>query len=114
MRASLILISRIGGKNSSQVRLATNNYMIKALATQRTDQTFDNAILAWRSRRDRPVADTHRPDPFGEDMPIGAVIVAYQVGGRRGPGGGSFGLPVCTENLTWGFPSQGAKRIISA
>ena len=22
--------------------------------------------------------------------------------------------PVCTENLTWGFPSQGAKRIISA
>src|SRR3974390_161823 len=23
-------------------------------------------------------------------------------------------MPVCTENLTWGFPSQGAKRIISA
>jgi hypothetical protein len=30
--------------------------------------------------------------------------------------GGGLGIPipVCTENLTWGFPSQGAKRIISA
>ena len=67
MRARLIVIRRIGGKNSSQVRLATDNYMIKTLATQRTDQTFGNAILAWRSRRDRPVADAHRGDAIGRE-----------------------------------------------
>jgi len=45
------------------MRLAKDYDVIQALAAQRTDQTFRYAILPWRSRSNRPVADTHRPEP---------------------------------------------------
>jgi hypothetical protein len=41
--------------------------------------------LPWRSRRDRSIADTHRPHPRREYMSVGTVVVANQVGWRRGP-----------------------------
>ena len=34
----------------------------------------------------RAVADTHHSDPGGEDISVGTVVVAHQVGWRRGPG----------------------------
>src|SRR6478736_3852288 len=36
---------RIGGKNSPQVRLAEDEYLIQALAAQCADQTFGTTIL---------------------------------------------------------------------
>ena len=63
--------------------LAKDHDLIQALASQRADQTFSDTILPWRSRRDRPVADAHRRDASGEDVPIGAVIIAHQVAWRR-------------------------------
>lgn len=44
-----------------------------------------NPILPWRSRGDRPIADTHGPHPRCENVSIGAVVVAHQVGWRRVP-----------------------------
>ena len=79
---ALIVIRRIGGKNSPQVRLAENEYLIQALAAQCADQTFGTTILPRRPRRDRSIADTHRPHPRREDVSIGTVIVAHQVGRR--------------------------------
>src|SRR6185312_1096230 len=69
-----------------QVRLAEDEYLIQTLAAQCADQTFGTTILPRRSRRDRSIADTHRPHPRLEDVSIGAVVVAHQVGWRRGPG----------------------------
>ena len=86
VRAHLIVIRRISGKNSPQVRLAEDEYLIQALAAQCADQTFGTTILPRRPRRDRSIADTHRPHPRREDVSIGAVVVAHQVGWRRGPG----------------------------
>ena len=43
---------------------------------------FRIAILPRRSRRDRPVADTHGPHPGREDLPVGTVIVPHQIGRR--------------------------------
>ena len=80
---ALIVIRRIGGKNSPQVRLAEDEYLIQALAAQCADQTFGTTILPRRPRRDRSIADTHRPHPRLEDVSIGAVVVAHQVGWRR-------------------------------
>src|SRR6266508_204971 len=77
---------RISGKNSPQVHLTENYHLIQALAAQCADQTFSTAILPRRPRRDRSVADTHRPHPRREDMSVGAVVVAHQVARRRGPG----------------------------
>ena len=82
MRAVLIVISRIRGKNSPQLRLAEDQHLIQALAPKRADQTFRNAILPWRSWRDRPVADTHGSDPGREDMPVGTIIVTQQISWR--------------------------------
>jgi hypothetical protein len=50
------------------MRLTKDNDLIQALATQRTDQPFRYTILPWRPRRNRPVTDTHRPEPRQEDV----------------------------------------------
>ena len=39
------------------------------LAAQGADQTFGTTILPRRPRRDRSIADTHRPHPRREDEP---------------------------------------------
>jgi hypothetical protein len=58
------------------MRLAEYNDLIQAFAAKRADQTFSNAVLPWRPGSDRPVADAHRPDPGGEDLPVGTVCPA--------------------------------------
>ena len=45
VRAHLIVIRRISGKNSPQVRLAEDEHLIQALAAQCADQMFCTAIL---------------------------------------------------------------------
>jgi hypothetical protein len=61
-RARLIVIRRIRSKNSPQVRLTKDQQSIQALAAHGADQPFRIAILPWRSRRDRSVADTYGID----------------------------------------------------
>jgi hypothetical protein len=51
VRARLIVIRRIGGKNSPQVRLAEDDHLVQALATQCAHQTFRNTILPRRCKR---------------------------------------------------------------
>src|SRR6478672_7806683 len=77
---------RIGGKNAPEVHLAEDGHLIQTLAAQCADQPFSTAILPRRSRRDRSIADTHRPHPRREDASVGTVVVANQVGWCRGPG----------------------------
>src|SRR6185312_11710422 len=73
-------------KNSPQVHLAEDYHLIQALAAQCAAQTFSTAILPRQPRRDRSIADTHRPHPRREDASVGTVVVAHQIGWRRGPG----------------------------
>jgi hypothetical protein len=82
---AFVVIGRIAGEHTAQMPLAENNELIQAFAAKRADQTFSSAVLPWRSKSDRPVADAHGPDPGGEDLPVGTVIVAHQVVGRRCP-----------------------------
>jgi hypothetical protein len=39
------------------MRLAENHEVIQALAAERADQTFGDAILPWRPGTDRPISD---------------------------------------------------------
>src|SRR5260221_6358053 len=68
----------IRSKNSTQVRLTKDQHSIQALAAHGADQAFRIAILPWRSRRDRLVADPHGPHPGPEDMSVGTVIFFKQ------------------------------------
>jgi len=45
VRARLVVIRRISGKNSPQVHLAKDYHLIQALAAQCADQTFSTAII---------------------------------------------------------------------
>src|SRR4029077_3017543 len=72
--------------SSPQVHLAEDYHLIQALAAQCADQTFSTAILPRRPRSDRSIADTHRADPRREVVSVGIVVVAHQVGWRRGAG----------------------------
>ena len=65
--------------------LAQDHQVVQALTAQRADQSFCNAILPWRSRSNRPVADPHRPDAGGEGVAVSPIIVTNQVSRCRDP-----------------------------
>jgi hypothetical protein len=72
--ACLSVIRRIGGKNSPQVRLAEDQNLVQALATQCANQTFRNAIChgdpgeIGRSRIPMVLTQDVKPDfPFLKD-----------------------------------------------
>ena len=71
VRAHLIVVRRIRRKNLPQVRLAEDQHPVQALAPHGTNQTLYIRILPRRSRRDRSVADAHRPNPGREGMSVG-------------------------------------------
>jgi hypothetical protein len=76
VRARVIVIGAIAGKNASQMRITEDHEVIQALALDRADQTFGDPILPWRPGTDRAISDPHRSDPGSEDMAVGPVVVA--------------------------------------
>src|SRR5215813_2492405 len=81
VRADLIVVRSIRRENLPQVRFAEDQHPVQALATHRANQTLYIRVLPRRSRRDRSVADAHRPHPGREGMSVGTVVVTHQVGG---------------------------------
>src|SRR5215470_1192948 len=73
----LIIVRRVRRKNLSQVRLAKDHQPVQALATHGANQPLHIRILPWRSRRDRSVADAHRPNPRTEGMSVSTVVVTH-------------------------------------
>jgi hypothetical protein len=45
MRSDVIVIVGVGFQDPTQMRLATDDYVIETLAPDRSDQPFSNAIL---------------------------------------------------------------------
>jgi hypothetical protein len=82
VRADLIVVRCISRKNLPQMRRTKDQHPVQALAAHGANQTLHLRILPWRSRRDRSVSDTHGPHPGPEDMSVGTVIVAHQIGWR--------------------------------
>ena len=62
--------------------LAKDDDVVKTIPSDRADQSLHIWILPWRPSRDRAVPNSHRPDPTCEGLPIGAIIVAHQIGRR--------------------------------
>ena len=61
MSPQLIIIGGILRQNPAQVHFAQDNYMVDALASDRTDQPFGEAVLSRRARGDGPVTNAHSP-----------------------------------------------------
>jgi len=75
VRPRLIVIGCIGGQYPPQMRLAKDQHLVQALATQGADQTFRNACNGDPGE----IGRSHSFDPGRKDMPVGTVVVAYQI-----------------------------------
>ena len=85
VHADLIVVRCISRKNLPQVRCTKDQHPVQAFAAHGANQALHIRILPWRSRRDRSVSDAHGPHPGLEDISVGTVIVAHQVGRCRCP-----------------------------
>src|SRR5260370_42303787 len=69
MSPQLIIIGGILRQNSAQVRFAQDNYMVDALAPDRSDQSFAEAVLPRRAPVAARVTDAHGPQPVQHGNP---------------------------------------------
>jgi hypothetical protein len=83
MMASLCGVNGICRMRKLLLCFAKKKDSIKAFAPKHADKTFGNSILPWRSGANRPVTVAHCPEPAGEYLAVGAVIVADEVTRRR-------------------------------
>jgi hypothetical protein len=60
-------------------------HMIKTLASDRADQSFGTAVLQWRSRRCRSVANAHRANAARKCLAIDPIPITDEVLGRALP-----------------------------
>ena len=69
----------------TQMTLAEHDHMIKALASDRADQSFRIAVLPWRSRRCRSVANAHRSNAARKCLSVDAVPITDEIVWRALP-----------------------------
>src|SRR6266478_3119938 len=59
VRSQIVVIAGIGLQNPAEVRLTQNNQMVVALASDRSNQPFGEAVLPRRAWGDGLVTDAH-------------------------------------------------------
>src|SRR6188472_1767085 len=65
--------------------LAEDDHMIEALASDRADESFAIAVLPWRSRRCRSVANAHRWDAARKCLAVDPVPITDEIVWRALP-----------------------------
>ena len=70
-------------QDAPKMGLAPHDHVVKTLTSDRADCALDISVLPWRSRRDRAIANAHRPNPPREHRAISAVVVANEKGRGR-------------------------------
>ena len=70
-------------QDAPKMGLAPHDHVVKTLTSDRADCALDISVLPWRSRRDRAIANAHRPNPPREHRAISAVVVADEKGRGR-------------------------------
>src|SRR6476646_3015661 len=80
-----IVVTRVRAQHMAEMPLAKHDYMIKALASDRADQSLRMPVLPWRSRRCRSVANAHRSDAARKCLAIDAVPITDEIVWRAFP-----------------------------
>jgi hypothetical protein len=83
--SSAVVVFQVRKQNVTQMALANDHDVIKALASDRADQAFAVSILPRRARSGWLVANAHRAKPPFEDIAIGAIPVADEIFWRQFP-----------------------------
>jgi hypothetical protein len=84
VRTRVVVIMGIRAKDAAQVLCAECHQVVHALATDRANQPFGEAVLPGRTGRDWSVAYTHGGEPLADDVPRRR---------RHGRGAGSVAPP---------------------
>jgi hypothetical protein len=69
----------------AQMTLAKHDHIIKAFASDRADRSFGIAVLPWRSRRCRSVANAHRSDAARKCLSVDPVPITDEIVWRALP-----------------------------
>ena len=75
----LVIVGGILRQNPAQVRFAQDNHMVHALAPDRSDQPFREAILPRRRWCSRFVPDAHGTQSACDDVAVDAIPITDQV-----------------------------------
>src|SRR4026209_2418185 len=73
--------------------LAEDDHMIKALASDRADESFSVTVLPRRSWRCRSVANAHRANAARKCPAVGTVAITNEIVRHRFPPAGLVDLP---------------------
>ena len=84
--------------------------MVQALATQRADEGLRNSILPRRSRGDRPIAETSKPD-IKDAQDSGETVLLQLTCERRRPGKGCL---VAAVLISFATPAFAANYLVLA
>src|ERR1700719_1729192 len=79
VRSQIVVIPGIGLQNPAEVRLAQGDYMVDAFASDRSDQSFGEAVLPRRACSDRFVADAHGAQSVPDGSAVDLIPIADQV-----------------------------------
>src|SRR5580692_3612825 len=79
MRSETVVIVSVGFQDPTQMRLATDDCVIEALATDRSDQPLGKAILPGRGWCNRFVPDAHGSQSACDDRTVDAITVPDHV-----------------------------------
>src|ERR1700686_4945119 len=79
MRSDAIVIVGVGFQAPTQMHLAQDNDVVRALTPDRSDQPFGKAILPRRGWRGRLVADAHGAQSACDDAAIDPIPIADHV-----------------------------------
>src|SRR5437868_2314193 len=96
MRASLVVIIHIRQQHVTEMPLAEHNNVVKALPSDRTDQSFSISVLPWGPWRRRSIANTHldrarRLLALHRDMEARSHDVCLRRHGHARPGADGLG-----------------------
>ena len=75
MSSQLVIIGGILHQNLAQVRFAEDNHMVDALASDRSDQPFGEAVLPRRAWGDGLVTDAHGPQLAGYECAVDLIPI---------------------------------------
>src|SRR5271166_2899542 len=96
-----VVIGGVPRKNSLKVLGVENDQLIRALASDRPDQTFNISILPGRAERNGSVPDTHRSHAILERDAKCSVIVAHEISRRPVPRKLQVGLAFRVRRVTF-------------
>ena len=80
-----VVVMRVRAQHVTQMTVAEHDHMIKAFASDRADQSFGIAVLPWRSRRCRSVANAHRANAARKCLAVDPIPIPDEVLGRALP-----------------------------